>query len=592
MKRISIQNVKNLETKINYLALFIFPIITFYLFEFYTHNPFVTMRGDVHLLNIVFFELTALFLFFITRRIRVALIIQNVLFMILGLANYFVLEFRSLPIMPWDILSISTAASVAGNYNYVFYTSTIIVLIGFAILIILSCLLKTKLEKGGKKRIIGTLTTLFLIIGYAFAVRQEAIVKAFDLYVKLFVPTTMQYKDGNVVAFLYETQFMHVAKPSGYNKEEAIAKIESYETDDEKIDKKPNVIVIMDETFSDLRFLGDFTTNKEFMPYIDSLLAGAENTISGHVNVSVLGGNTPNSEFEFLTGNSMAFLPQGSVAYQQYIKSQIPSLVSYFENLGYRTIGMHPYNAGGWNRNTIYPILGFDEEYFINDFASPKYIRKYISDETCFNKIINFYENKKEGEPLFLFNVTMQNHSAFTQKYTNFTPTIQANGSKSFPLSNYLSLLKETDTAYKELISYFSEVDEDTIIVFYGDHQPNDTVANPLWQLLGVDYNNLTLEQERTRYITPFVIWANFDIEEQKDITTSLNYLGGKVLNAANLPLPGYFKFLEDVEEDYPVVSGIQVQDKDRNEYTVKEQLDNLNEYAKLQYYMLFDTQE
>ena len=37
MKRISIQNVKNLETKINYLALFIFPIITFYLFEFYTH---------------------------------------------------------------------------------------------------------------------------------------------------------------------------------------------------------------------------------------------------------------------------------------------------------------------------------------------------------------------------------------------------------------------------------------------------------------------------------------------------------------------------------------------------------------------------
>jgi phosphoglycerol transferase MdoB-like AlkP superfamily enzyme len=101
--------------------------------------------------------------------------------------------------------------------------------------------------------------------------------------------------------------------------------LESYteqEDDADSSDKKeelPNIIVVMNESFSDLKVLGDFTTNEDYMPYLHSLLNGAENTVTGYLNVSVCGGNTANTEFEFLTGNSMAFLPQGSIPYQQYI---------------------------------------------------------------------------------------------------------------------------------------------------------------------------------------------------------------------------------------------------------------------------------
>ena len=79
------------------------------------------------------------------------------------------------------------------------------------------------------------------------------------------------------------------------------------------IRKKPNIIVIMNEAFSDPSVLGDFTTNEDYMPFVHSLLDGADNTISGHLNVSVKGGNTANTEFEYLTGASMAFLPYGSI---------------------------------------------------------------------------------------------------------------------------------------------------------------------------------------------------------------------------------------------------------------------------------------
>lgn len=98
----------------------------------------------------------------------------------------------------------------------------------------------------------------------------------------------------------------------------------------------------MNEAFSDLSVLGEFTTNKEYLPFIQSL---TDNTVKGNVYVSVKGGNTPNSEFEFLTGTSMAYLPAGSIPYQQYINSDTPSMVSQLEELGYSTTAMHPYPA-------------------------------------------------------------------------------------------------------------------------------------------------------------------------------------------------------------------------------------------------------
>ena len=76
------------------------------------------MKIRIQLLNIVLFELIMALLLFLFGKLKTALRCQTILFMIIGLANYYVLEFRSAPIMPWDILSIGTAASVANNFKY------------------------------------------------------------------------------------------------------------------------------------------------------------------------------------------------------------------------------------------------------------------------------------------------------------------------------------------------------------------------------------------------------------------------------------------------------------------------------------------
>jgi phosphoglycerol transferase MdoB-like AlkP superfamily enzyme len=258
----------------------------------------------------------------------------------------------------------------------------------------------------------------------------------------------------------------------------------------------------------------------------------------------------------------------------------MPSLASHLKELGYETIATHPYNSTGWDRNKVYPLLGFDEMYFIKDYSSPQKIRKYISDKSCYDKIINMYENKSADTPLFVFNVTMQNHSSYTEEYDNFTPDIEVVDSNSATLNNYLSLIKLSDEAFEYLTSYFEEVDEDTIIVMFGDHQPTNSVISNIWKLNGKNSNSLSEEDEYNRYKVPYVIWTNFDIEAKTGNDTSANYLANQILNIAGIPLNSYESFLEDLSTTYPILTAIRTE-------TTNDDSD-LNDYAILQYYRLF----
>ncbi len=548
------------------------------------------MKIRIQLLNIVLFELIMALLLFLFGKLKTALRCQTILFMIIGLANYYVLEFRSAPIMPWDILSIGTAASVANNFKYTLSKETVFVLIGFVILILLESKVTLELKKDWRIRTGGVLASFALLWGFTAMLHQDSTVARFKLYDKLFTPTVMSKRDGTAVAFLMELKYIVVEKPDGYNKEDAAALLASYDTNDtESATHTPNIIVIMNEAFSDLSVLGDFETNEDYMPFLHSLMQeGTPNTISGHLNVSVLGGNTANTEFEFLTGNTMAFLPQGSVAYQQYVKSNDYSIATYLKSKGYDTIAMHPYNASGWDRDKVYPLLGFDTFYSLKDWVNPVKIRKYVSDQSCYDKIIELYEQKDANTPFFLFNVTMQNHSSYSEEYDNFHPDITVEGTSSKILPNYLSLIKLSDQALENLIEYFSQADEDTIIVFFGDHQPSNSVAAPVWKINGRSGDSLTEEEEALRYKVPFIIWANYDIEAASNVETSANYLGGHVLRAAGLPLYDYRNYLSQLEEQYPVLTAIRAENAQGISTPVKDAKNTLQDYMTLQYYNIF----
>lgn len=592
----------NVFTVTQWVIALLSPIITFYLLEFYTHNPFKTAKFPAHILNIILFELIMLLFLFLFGKMRIALITETVLIGIIGLVNYFVLQFRSAPIMPWDIFSIKTAVSVANNYKYTLSKNVIFTLAALVLLILLEtrCNLSfSSLEAkktSWKPRIIGFLLSLLLLFGFTKMLHQDASIRYFKLYDKLFTPTTMSRKDGTLVAFLIELEYLFVEKPPGYSKaaaNELLAQT-SESASPTEVTNTPNIIVIMNEAFSDPSVLGDFSTNEDYMPFLHSLMAEADNTVSGNLHVSVLGGNTANTEFEFLTGSTMAFLPQGSVPYQQYVHHEIPNMASHLKTLGYQTVAMHPYNASGWERDKVYPILGFDQSYFLEHFKDAEYIRKYVSDKSNYDKIIDVYENKKENQPLFLFNVTMQNHSAYTDEFDNFSPTIELEGISSPALTNYLSLLKLSDMAFEDLVTYFEQQEEDTMIVFFGDHQTTNSVIEPILKANGTSSNELTTEEETLRYTVPYVIWSNFEMKNSSDQDaveqdTSANYLGTKTLKLAGLPLYDYAAFLDNLKNTYPIISSIQVMDNTGNRTTTLEQKDNLLDYQMLQYYLLFE---
>ena len=578
---------------IRILFALVIPLGCFYTFETLTHQM-STMIELAKRLNIAFYYWLFLFVFFIAGRTSISMAICVSAIAIIGVGNYFVVMFRSNPIVPWDIYSFETAMSVADNYVFSVDWALAEHIAMFILMLIVGVRTNIRLNK----KILRPILTVAMCIPAYFYISylwQDNLERNTGLNDTLFNAKYMHSKDGFFVSFILDIHFLQIEEPKNYSDEYALSllneqKVEKVETPEEL----PDIIAIMDETFSDPAVLGEFETNKDYMPFVHSILRGeVAKTISGYADVSVIGGGTANSEFEFLTGNSMAFFPNGSVPYLQYIRDGISTIVPQLEEYGYTTYGTHPYRAKGWNREFIYDLMGFDYRYFQGSFPFEDKLRNYVSDEADFKSILE-WRNNTEG-PFFMFNVTMQNHSNYGGDFDNFDPQIVAKFKNTYSnkyLNKYLSLMYETDQDVASLLSELSQSDRKTIVVFWGDHQPNDYVVRPIYKEYGLDFDNQTYEQQQQRQKTPFFIWANYDIQEQTNVEISLNYLNILLFETAGLQLDEYQTFRKNLwQGQIPMMNavGYRNDDGDLVEYDdAPEEIQNLlNEYQNIQYYRM-----
>lgn len=571
----------------------VIPLGCFYTFETLTHQM-STMIELAKRLNIAFYYWLFLFVFFIAGRTSISMAICVSAIAIIGVGNYFVVMFRSNPIVPWDIYSFETAMSVADNYVFSVDWALAEHIAMFILMLIVGVRTNIRLNK----KILRPILTVAMCIPAYFYISylwQDNLERNTGLNDTLFNAKYMHSKDGFFVSFILDIHFLQIEEPKNYSDEYALSLLNEQEVEKvETPEELPDIIAIMDETFSDPAVLGEFETNKDYMPFVHSILRGeVANTISGYADVSVLGGNTANSEFEFLTGNSMAFFPNGSVPYLQYIRDGISTIVPQLEEYGYTTYGTHPYRAKGWNREFIYDLMGFDYRYFQGSFPFEDKLRNYVSDEADFKSILE-WRNNTEG-PFFMFNVTMQNHSNYGGDFDNFDPQIVAKFKNTYSnkyLNKYLSLMYETDQDVASLLSELSQSDRKTIVVFWGDHQPNDYVVRPIYKEYGLDFDNQTYEQQQQRQKTPFFIWANYDIQEQTNVEISLNYLNILLFETAGLQLDEYQTFRKNLwQGQIPMMNavGYRNDDGDLVEYDdAPEEIQNLlNEYQNIQYYRM-----
>ena len=359
--------------------------------EFFTHVPW-DLTPLIFFLNYLFYLVLYLIVTAVSGNMRWGAMLTPVFPALAGTVNYFVVSFRSSPIVPWDLYSLRTAASVADNYTLDVSWRLYFVLMGFLWLAILGE--KMRFPFGNvKKRLLSVAVSLVLMFAFVSYVQTENCEEIFGLDDILFTPNVLYRNNGFMVAYLANLQYLHIEKPQGYSTD-AAQKIaeetsvssggEENHTDKTDMEDQPNILVIMNEAFSDLSVYGDFNTTEDYMPFWRSL---KKNTVRGNLYVSVKGGNTANTEFEFLTGNTMAFLPTGSVPYQQFLNGAMPSLASQLGKLGYQTAALHPYYSTGWNRDKVYQYLGFDSEYFrdTGDFPDATLLRGWVDEATAKN---------------------------------------------------------------------------------------------------------------------------------------------------------------------------------------------------------------
>lgn len=562
---------------------------------FYSIRPSCLLRFGV---TAFLFYIVMGFLFALTGSMRFSGCFLCIFSIIFSLTNYFTTTFRGIPILASDLTIMGTAMNVVGNYKYSLDLTRTITLLGLIAWCILLFRVKRLRLPKGKKRISAILGSAAICFASFWIMIYTPVMTVTPMHVTVntFRPIKSYRKNGCVLTFMRSIQLMMIHKPDGYsaNAAEEIAAPYRSETSSGNA-KTPNVIAIMDEAFADLQAVGDFRTSEDVMPFYHSL---TKNTVKGFSYVSVFGGQTANTEFEFLTGLSKAFVPASATPYQLYIKSFLPGLTTHLGNQDYQgMLAFHPFRANGYNRDHVYPNLGFSDFISLKDLdvsASDK-IRNFVSDAADFQVIIDQYEQvkKKSNAPFYLFNVTMQNHSGYDQDFDNLDMPISIEEKCDDPeLKRYLNLIHHSDTALKSLIEYFSKQKDPTVIVFFGDHEPG--LSNEVYsKILGKNVEKLSAEENMNLYKTPFLIWANYDIEEQENVNISMNYLSTLMLESTGMKLSPFNQFLLDIHKQIPVLTTNGYFGEDGSYYSLKDEsspyYESLRKYQILQYNDLFD---
>lgn len=543
----------------------------------------------------VFLYLLQGFLFCLTGSIRFSVIIYAAVIAVFGIANCFVISFRGMAISAADLFSVNTAMTVASQYTYKLDWYMIMEIL-FTLAI---CAVSLKLRGGrmAHPAVRGMILAVCAVVsmGYYHICCKTDFLQEHDIRSEGF-SHQLRYKQFDMIFTTLCTAFyLSVDKPDGYSVEQVEKIAEPYLAEKESAKalgngdtETPHLIVIMNESFADYTDIGNgLSLSDDCMPFIHSL---TENTVKGTAYASIFGANTPNSEYEFLTGNTMGFLPESSVGFHLFVRGNMPSVASELKAVGYRTLAIHPYRRANYKRHQVYPQIGFDAYYSREDFVNPEYVRSYISDASVARRIIEEYEkNLETGDTLFCYNVTVQNHGGYNPASASGVDDavkVLDQGINREKTELYLNLIRSSDEMFRSLVQFFEQKEEHVAILMFGDHQPS--LGDDLYEyLLGKPESECTAEELMEKYKVPFVLWTNYDIEEEVIEKTSLNYLYSIVADRLKLPMSAYQEYLLALSEELPALNAHGYWDKEGNFY---ELLDETSPYyEKIQEYNILE---
>lgn len=566
------------------------------------------------LLNALIYLFAHLVLYLVVRNTRIACLLVLLVVVGFSIANHYVIAFTGIPITFGDLMSVGVGMAVAGGYTYTLDPAVVTCLIAaFVYAALLIAIPRSKIQVSFRSNQMALALVAVAAVGMgAYLYGDEDAWSRIDTHE--WNPAYPYLHYGFAASLASDVASASTVEADGYDSDALWQTDESsgvtqvnvghgYVTEAdgapayrEATEESPNIVVVMNESFSDLTsYLEGYETSTDPMPFVRSLMQ-QENVISGTCAVSSdMGTGTANSEFEFLTGNSMAYF-RGNTPYVQFIDTETPSLASELAGRGYRTQAMHAYERAGYNRVKVYDRFGFQQYKGIEDFdVDIDVARGYPTDETNYRQLIKDFEENRGGTPQFLFNITMQNHGGYYASDCEWPVRVHEVApveSYDDSVIAYESSVRMADDALWQLISYLKTVDEPTVLLFFGDHEPR--LSNEFYSSWFTDENSLDLETTAQLHKTPFFIWGNYDLNTDaaaKGSTVSLNYLSTVLFQAAGIKLSPYQEYLADLRMEHPVITARYFTDAFGREIgsTPTAFTDSIREYQWLQYNCVFD---
>ena len=452
----------------------------------------------------------AALLYGLTGRSWIACLVTALPVLGLSAANTYKLFFRDDPVVAADLFLLGEAGNMAGKYQ--------LFLFGKLILAIAAALASTLLlALLARARLTGRVQRLTVGVSLACAVVLAPVYSSDAVYsftatadtelVNLWSTTQQYVSRGFLYPFLHSVKGSIPTPPEGYNKEEAVQILEEDETfrdADIPEDQKVNIVGLMLEAFSDFSGFEEIEFTRDVYAQLHAL---EEESYSGTLLTNIFAGGTVNTERAFLTG-------VGTGDYDYH--GDASSYVWYLKSQGYRASGDHPCNNWFYNRLHINSYLGFDQYRFSEDFYTYLTDQDTAWDYTFFPQLTASVLNQIEDNmPLFSFSVSYQGHGPYGDyecwwgEVEDYIANEDLDDASRYILSNYLGSVMNTQGFLTEMVDVFREREEPIVLVVFGDHKPWLGNGNSVYNALGIDLSQASLESFYNYWATPYLIWAN-----------------------------------------------------------------------------------
>lgn len=551
-------------------------------------NLDVTMTWIAHHVNLMFLASTIIlgvsvlfFCFF--NNLILAISLSSLVMLIVAIANYYKMLVVGEPIYPSDLSMISNIDEIIG---YVKNLLSPTLIIGLLVIIALLAILSFICRKGFK------LTMKLRVIFFAIFIAYLASIFYYEKSpLKPLVNSTVYFtkwnqlnnyqQNGFLFGFITNLQNDLMIKNDHYTEanlqkimDDYTKKAEDY-NESADLSQQPNIITIVSESLSDPTIFNQLTFSEDPLPNLRQYL---ETYSSGHFLSPFKGNRTANVEFEYLVGFTNSLLLEGTIPFQQALSSkpEIPSFISFMDQLDYTSVAIHPNNAAFYKRSQVYPALGFDEFLSIDKMKHLDYIdsQKYVSDQSVFDEL--YAELEAADRPIFAYGLTMANHIAvFDKKFgENTIEVLDANREHNTEMETYAEGLKQTDLALKEFITKIENYDEPTLVIFFGDHLIN--FQSDIHEQHGYIEKDTDALRAKLFFETPLLIMSNMDdfqIENIDDVSPI--FIAPLILRELNLPLSPFYVFLLDLYEEFSVLHNNFKLDANQN------QVDELTEHQE-----------